>query len=610
MNPDQNLETIFRKAVASLAQTREQLRRVEYSKREPIAIVGAGLRLPGGVNDLDGLWELLASGRDTLRPILKERFDAEALFDPDPEAPGRSYARHASLLDNVTDFDAAFFGISPREALPMDPQHRLLLEAGWSALESAQLDPRSLKHSKTGVFVGIGPNEYGNLRQHGVEQADAYVLTGSTMSFAAGRLAYHLGLQGPVLAVNTACSSSLVALHLACKALRNGECDLALSGAVQVLSDPASFILLSRTRVLSPDGRCKTFSDLADGYGRGEGVGVLALARLETARARGLKILGLIRGSAVNSDGASSGITAPNGIAQQQVVRAALADAGLVPADVDIVECHGTGTRLGDPIEVNALGAVYGEGRPAERPLWLGAIKANVGHLESGAGHAGVLKILAALRHEALPPTPHSAPRNTHIDWEQLPVRVVDELTPWPREPNRPRRAGVSAFGLSGTNVHVIIEEAPGVEEAPTAGVHVGGEPRTPSTGATVAPGALPIVVSGLTREALAENTRRLAEQLDAGGTPRMLDLSYSLATTRTAFPSRRRCAASPTQRTRRARRSSRRTGIARASSRCSSPGRAASASAWARRSRHRTRTSRGCSTRRSRRATRTSTGR
>jgi acyl transferase domain-containing protein len=539
MSGDQNLETIFRKAVASLAQAREQVRRLEYSKREPIAILGSGLRLPGGANDLDGLWEVLASGRDTRRPILEERFDAEAIFDPDPEARGRSYTRHASLLDDVASFDAAFFGISPREALSMDPQHRLLLEVAWTALESAQLDPRSLKHSKTGVFVGIGPNEYNNLRRHGVEQADAYDITGSVMSFAAGRLAYHLGLQGPVLGVDTACSSSLVALHLACKALRNGECDVALAGAVQVLADPTSFILLSRAHVLAPDGRCKTFSDLADGYGRGEGVAVLALARLETARARGLKILGLVRGSAVNSDGASSGITAPNGTAQQQVICAALADAGLAPAEIDFVECHGTGTRLGDPIEVNALAAVYGEGRPAERPLRLGATKANIGHLESAAGLAGVLKILAAIRHEALPPTPHTEPRNTHIDWEPLPVRVVDELTPWPREPKRSRRAGVSAFGLSGTNAHVILEEAPGAEEAPAAGVHVVGDPRSPATGAAATPAALPIVVSGLTREALAENARRLAEQLETGGAPRMLDLSYSLTTTRTAFPVR-----------------------------------------------------------------------
>ncbi len=525
MNPDQNLESLFRKAVASLAQAREQLRRTEESKREPIAIVGAGLRLPGSVNDLDGLWELIASGRDTLRPILEERFD-EGIFDPDPEAPGRTYVRHASLLDDVAGFDAAFFGISPREALPMDPQQRLLLEAGWTALESAQIDPRGLKQSRTGVFVGIGINEYDSLRRRGVERADFYDAIGSAISFSAGRLAYHLGLEGPVLAVDTACSSSLTALHLACKALRNGECDLALAGAVQVLSDTMTAIVFSRGRVLAPDGRCKTFSDLADGYGRGEGVVVLALARLETARTRGMKILGVVRGSAMNSDGASSGITAPNGMAQQRVIRAALADAGLVPAEVDAVECHGTGTRLGDPIEVNALAAVYGEGRPADRPLGLGAIKANIGHLEAAAGLAGVLKILVALRHEALPPTPHTRPRNSHIDWEQLPVWVVDELTPWRRGPDRIRRAGVSGFGLSGTNVHVILEEPPGGDEASGAD-------------ATAAPATLPIVVSGLTREALAENIRRLAERLEADPAPRMLDVSYSLATTRTAFPVR-----------------------------------------------------------------------
>ncbi|MEC9464966.1 MAG: SDR family NAD(P)-dependent oxidoreductase, partial [Myxococcota bacterium] len=435
---------------------------------EPLAIIGVGLRMPGGADDLESFWQVLADERDTLSDIPVERFDMGPLYDEDPDARGKSYVKRASLLDDVTSFDASFFGISPREAEPLDPQHRLLLEASWTAFEDAGLPVGSLKGTETGVFVGIGPNEYSHHRGRPARDADAYDVTGSHMSFAAGRLAYHMGLQGPALAVDTACSSSLVAMHLAGEALRSGRCDVALAAGVQVLANPEAFVLLSRTRAVAADGRSKTFSEAADGYGRGEGVGVLVLMRLSDAQAQNKRILGVIRGTAVNHDGASSGITAPNGVSQQKVLRAALQDAGLEPNDVDLIECHGTGTKLGDPIEVQALGAVYGAGRTEANPLQLGTVKTNLGHLESAAGVAGVLKVLASFEHDAIPASLHSTPRNPHIPWDALSVRVVDTLEPWQTTETRPRRAGVSAFGLSGTNAHVILEEPPTADRLET----------------------------------------------------------------------------------------------------------------------------------------------
>ncbi|HET7469027.1 MAG TPA: type I polyketide synthase, partial [Gemmatimonadales bacterium] len=456
--------------------------------QEPLAIIGMGLRLPGGVADLDGLFRMLARGLDAVGPIPAERWDTDRLYDPDFEQKGKSYVRDAALLDRVDLFDAGFFGISPREARHIDPQHRLLLEAAWQALEDAGLPPPELEGTPTGVFVGVGPSDYGLLG--GAD--DAYTVLGTHGSFAAGRLAFTLRLHGPALAVDTACSSSLVALHLACQALRRGECNLALAAGVQVLAAPEPFVLLSRTRALAPDGRSKTFSARADGYGRGEGVVVLALQRLCDARARGHRILAVVRGSAVNHDGQTSGITVPNGTSQQKVLRGALADARLSPAEVDVVECHGTGTALGDPIEVQALAAVYGEHRDPGRPLLLGAVKTNIGHLESAAGLAGVAKVVAALRHEALPPTLHTTPRNPHVDWDRLAVRVVDSVVPWPKQAGgRPRRAGVSAFGLSGTNAHVILEEAAEVAAEPRAAASAG------------LPADLPFVLSGKSEAAV-----------------------------------------------------------------------------------------------------------
>ncbi|WP_438021147.1 type I polyketide synthase [Sorangium sp. So ce315] len=494
---------------------------------EAIAVVGIGLRLPGGCVDLAGLWQMLEQGIDAVGPIPEDRFDIDAVYDPDPDQQGKSYVRAGAFLDGIDLFDAAFFGISPREARHVDPQHRLLLEAAWQALEDAGVPPASLRDSATGVFVGIGPSEY-EMLQGDRQEADAYAVLGTHTSFAAGRLAFTLGLQGPAISVDTACSSSLVALHLACQALRRGECDLALAAGVQVIASPAGFALLSRARAVAPDGRSKTFSANADGYGRGEGVVVVCLERLSEARDKGHAVLAVVRGSAVNHDGASSGITAPNGTSQQKVLRAALLDAGLSPGEVDFVECHGTGTSLGDPIEVQALSAVYGEGRAAERPLLLGALKTNIGHLESAAGLAGVAKVIASLRQGALPSTLHTTPRNPHIDWGSLPVEVVDTLKPWPRRDERtPRRAAVSAFGLSGTNAHVILEEAPLAPE------------DAPSAARTDALGPLPFLISGRTEPALRAQAAALRAHLRAHPNLALGDVARALATTRTHFERR-----------------------------------------------------------------------
>ncbi|WXB00245.1 SDR family NAD(P)-dependent oxidoreductase [Pendulispora brunnea] len=493
---------------------------VRVASDEPVAIVGMALKLPGGAEDAESFWRLLEQERDAVVEIPTSRWNVAALY----ESPNKSYVRHAALLDGVELFDASFFGISPREAKSVDPQHRLLLEASWQALEQAGIVPGSLKDTETGVFVGVGAGEY--TLQRGPDELDGYAIQGTSPSFAAGRLAFTLGLQGPALSVDTACSSSLVALHLACQALRRGECDLALAAGVQVMSSADVFILLSRAGVLAADGHSRVFSANADGYGRGEGVVVLALERLSEARKHGHDVHVLIRGSAINHDGASSGITVPNGTSQQKVIRAALRDAGLSPRDVDVVECHGTGTSLGDPIEVQALAAVYGEGRSADQPLLLGAVKTNVGHLEWAAGLVGVAKMVASLQHEALPATLHTTPRNANLEWETLPVRVVDALRPWRRRNDgTPRRAGVSAFGLSGTNAHVIVEEAPkgALEES------------RPSMAAA----ALPVLLSGKSEEALRAQASRLREHLAAHAELELRDVAYSLSTTRSHFDCR-----------------------------------------------------------------------
>lgn len=441
---------------------------------DPVVIVGAGLRMPGGAHDLDSLWDVLASGRDTVGEVPLERLGSSVLHEAGSDGP---FVRLASLVDDVEGFDAAFFGITPREAQAMDPQQRLLLESTWEALESAGLRPETLQDTTTGVFVGCAGAEYAAGAQP--EGQDVYSLTGRLTSFTAGRIAYHLGTQGPTYAIDTACSSSLVALHVATESLRRGECDVALAGGVQVIADPGMFVALSRAGALSSDGRSRTFSADADGYGRGEGAGVVALMRLSAARSGGHPVLGVVLGSAVMHDGASSGITAPNGTSQERVVRSALERAGIGASTVDYVECHGTGTPLGDPIEVNALAAAYDQ--PGREPLLIGTAKPVIGHLEAAAGIAGICKVIASFRHDALPPTPYTSPRNPYVAWDELPVEVVDVTTPWPYDATRPRRAGISAFGLSGTNAHVVLEQPPATAKQLAAAAAAVGAPVSES---------------------------------------------------------------------------------------------------------------------------------
>ncbi|MFP2906883.1 beta-ketoacyl synthase N-terminal-like domain-containing protein [Pyxidicoccus sp. 3LFB2] len=463
--PELNRQEVLAKALAEIKHLRVKAQAAEREKREPIAIVGMACRFPGGADSPEAFWRLLRDGVDATSSVPKERWDAEQLYDEDPEAPGKLYVRRGGFLDGVDRFDAGLFGISAREAAAVDPQHRMFWELCWEALERAGRAPLGLAGSATGVYVGISNHEY---PPGGVEptEADPLMIGGNATSFITGRLSYMLGLRGPSVALDTACSSSLVAVHLACQSLRSRETDLALAGGVNLILSPNGTLLLCKARALAPDGRCKAFDASADGYGRGEGGGVVVLERLSDALARRAPILAVIRGSAVNQDGHRSGLTVPNPKAQTELIRAALASAGVRPSDVQCVEAHGTGTALGDPIEMRALGEVYAEGRALERPLWVGSVKTNLGHLESAAGIAGLLKTVLALRHGQLPPHLHFTRPNPDIPWHALPVQVNDALRPWEREGGR-RIAGVSSFGGSGTNAHVVLEEAPDVAASP-----------------------------------------------------------------------------------------------------------------------------------------------
>ncbi|MEM7756775.1 MAG: SDR family NAD(P)-dependent oxidoreductase [Cyanobacteria bacterium P01_A01_bin.40] len=432
----------------------------QHNTNEPIAIIGMSCRFPGA-NDPEAFWQLLETGSDLVSDVPINRWNVDKFYESNPNVPGKMYTRSGGFINDIDRFDPYFFGISPREAVSLDPQQRLLLEVSWSALENAGQVTRQLAGSQTGVFIGIGQNDYARLgiQLNDPSIIDAYSGTGNSFSFAAGRLSYILGLQGPSLAIDTACSSSLVAIHQACQSLQTGECDLALAGGVQLMISPDSFIFLSQARALSPDGRCKPFDASADGFGRGEGCGVIVLKRLSDAIADKENILATVRGSAVNHDGASSGLTVPNGMAQQQLIRQALKTARVEPNEVTYLETHGTGTALGDPIEAEALGAVF-QSKSLEQPLVIGSVKANIGHLEAAAGIAGLIKVVLALQHQAIPPQINFETPNPLIDWDNLPFKIPTELSPWDNN-FQTRIAGVSSFGISGTNAHIVVEEAP-----------------------------------------------------------------------------------------------------------------------------------------------------
>ncbi|KAB2346166.1 type I polyketide synthase [Actinomadura rudentiformis] len=512
MADETRLRSYLKRATVDLREAKRRLREAEERAAEPIAIVGIGCRYPGGVTGPESLWELVAQGTDAIAEFPADRgWDLAAIYHPEPGRPDRSYVRHGGFLDDAGAFDAGFFGISPREAVRADPQQRQLLEVAWEAFEHARIDPGSVKGTRTGVFAGLMYHDYVGGSPAG--------------SIASGHIAYSLGLEGPALTIDTACSSSLVAIHLACQSLRRDECELALAGGVAVMATPEMFVDFSRQRALAPDGRCKPFSADADGTAWSEGAALLVLERLSDAVRHGHRVLAVVRGSAANQDGASNGLSAPNGPSQERVIADALTNSGLTPADIDVVEAHGTGTTLGDPIEAQALLAVYGRERPHGRPLLIGSIKSNLGHPQAAAGVAGVIKMVQAVRAGAVPATLHVGEPSPHIDWSSGAAEVVTEARPWP-EAGRPRRAAVSSFGFSGTNAHVIIEQAP-----PSA------EDEVPAAPEQARPTLWP--VSAKTPDALNAQIERLGPFVQHNPGLRAEDIGHSLATTRASFEHR-----------------------------------------------------------------------
>ncbi|MEU7283684.1 type I polyketide synthase, partial [Streptomyces sp. NPDC045431] len=525
MADDQKLLDYLKRVTADLALTRRQLQEYEAREQDPIAIVAMSCRYPGGVSSPEDLWRLVSDGVDAVSFFPADRgWNLDAADDAD-------FARVGGFIDGAAEFDPEFFGISPREAVAMDPQQRLMLELSWEALERAGIPADKLRGGQVAVFTGSGFQDYGDLLNAAPGAAGPFMGTAAVAAVIAGRVSYALGLEGPAVTVDTACSSSLVAIHLAAQALRERECSLALAGGVMVMSTPGPFIGMATQGGLAADGRAKAYADAADGTGWAEGAGVLVLERLSDARAKGHPVLAVVKGSAINQDGASNGLTAPNGPSQQRVIREALSSASLSAAQVDAVEGHGTGTTLGDPIEAQALLATYGQGRPEGRPLWLGSLKSNIGHAQAAAGVGGVIKMVMAMRHETLPKTLHVDEPSTKVDWTSGDVRLLTEARPWP-ETDHPRRAAVSAFGVSGTNAHLILERAP--EPEPSEPGH-----DSPAPAAWPVGTPLPWLLSARSADALRAVTERVGSYVAEHAELRALDLSNSLATSRASLEHR-----------------------------------------------------------------------
>ncbi|NER50059.1 MAG: type I polyketide synthase, partial [Symploca sp. SIO1A3] len=515
----------LQRALLALKDARSKLEKYETQSKEPIAIIGMSCRFPGGVDTPEAFWQLLNDGVDAITEVPLERWNINNYYDPDPDTSGKIATRDGGFISQIDGFDAPFFGIAPREAQSLDPQQRLLLEVSWEAIERANIVPDQLFNSLSGVFIGIAGSDYLN-KLTTSEIPQAYWGTGNVPSAATGRLSYTLGLTGPNMAVETACSSSLVSVHLACQSLRQRECNLALAGGVNLLLSPKFSIVFSQAKMLSPDGRCKTFDASANGYVRGEGCGIIVLKRLSDALAQGDNVLAVIRGTAVNQDGPSGGLTVPNGPSQVAVIRKALANGGVDPTSVSYIEAHGTGTSLGDPIEVGAIGNVFGQTHSVEQPLIIGSAKTNIGHLEVAAGIAGLMKVVLQLQYQKIAPSLHFNQPNSYINWSELPVKVSTQLTPWQTNGNS-RIAGVSSFGFSGTNAHVILEEAPKQGNSSSATSNSKDDLELP---------VHILTLSGKTQTALGELISNYHNYLTTNRELRLADICYTANTGRTHF--------------------------------------------------------------------------